>query len=612
MTLISLEFQPGINKEWTDYAAEGGWVDGDKVRFRKGRPEKIGGWGKVTSNTFLGVCRAIHTWSDLSSAIRGGLGTHLKYYIEEGGVFYDVTPIRSDVTLGTDPITTDAAASGIITVTHASHGAILNDYVTFSGATAVDGITADEINTEHQITEIVNANSYKVDTGGSASAGSVSGGGASVDAEYQINTGSIDFVAGQGWGAGTWSNSDVGWGEANTAASIGGTAIRLWTHDNFGEDLIINPRGGEVYYWDTSNGTSTRAVALSTLGGASDTPTNCNIVLVSENRQVIGYGTNSIGTSTQDPMLVRWTDEEDATNWTPSPSNSAGGYRLGVGSGIVAAEKARQEILIWTTSAIYSQRFTGAPYYWGFSLLSQNVSIISPSAAIMADSIMYWMDNGTFYRYTGRVEVVPCSVLSYVFDDLNYDQSYKVVAGGNSAYGEVWWFYPSVSGGTDEIDRYVMYNYKENSWSIGTLVRTAWEESRLRSNPIAAGTDNYLWNHELGENADGAAMASYIQSADMDMTGRDGGEGDRLYFAHRLIPDMKMSNGEVTIKLNMKNYPQDTERTPVSVTVLPSDTKKSIRARGRHMNVRVESDFINTDWRLGNTRVDVRADGRRE
>lgn len=603
MAFIPIEFQPGINKEGTDYSAEGGWIDSDKIRFRKGYVERIGGWISSTSNTFLGVCRALHTWSDLISAIRIGVGTHLKYYLNEGGVYYDITPIRRSVTLGTDPLTSDAAASGVITVTDSGHGAKVGDYVTLSGATAFDGLTTGDLNKEHVITEVTSSTAYKVDTGGSASVGSVSGGGSSVDADYQINIGLVDWVAGTGWGAGEYSESGRGWGESS-AFVAGGEQIRLWTHDNYGEDLVICPRGGKIYYWDKTGGTGARAVDIGTLGGASDTPTICNIVAVTENRQVMAYGVNDLGSGNIDPMLIRWSDEEDVAMWTPDVTNGSGGYRLGKGSLIVAVQKGRQENLIWTDAAIYSQRL-GGEFLWTHSLLTQNVSIMGPNASIMVDQVMYWMDRGNFYRYTGRVEILPCSLLSSVFDDFNYDQAWKVVVGRNSEYGEITWFYPS--SGSSENDKYITYNYKEDVWYGGTMERTAWEESRLSNKPIAVDTNGKMYNHEVGDSDDGQDMTCYAESADMDLK-----EGDEFWFVTRLIPDLHLESGsEVTFTIKGRDFPFSSKESLVSFSSDGMTYKNNIRLRARQIAIRVESSGQKSKWRLGKLRLDARLDGRR-
>lgn len=606
MPLEPILFKPGVDKETTDYVAEGGWVDSNKIRFRKGLVERVGGWIALTAEVFVGVCRSLHTWSDLGSAIRTGLGTHLKYELEEGGLIYDITPIRKTTNpLANDPILTGAIGSGIITITDTGHGATVGSYITLSGATTVDGILDTEINAEHVITEILTGNTYTVDTGGSATAGAVNGGGAAIVAAYQINVGLVDFVAGQGWGAGTWSDDGgaQGWGDPS-AAIAGGQQMRLWSEDNFGEDLVINPRGGEIYYWDRTNGTSTRAVALSTLVGASDTPTHANIISVTENRQVMAYGVNDIGTSIQDPMLIRWCDEESIANWTPEVDNGAGGFRLGVGSLIIASEKGRQETLVWTDKAVYAQRL-GGEFIWTHPLLTINVSIISPKAAILVDQVMHWMDRGNFYKYGGRVEILPCSQLAYVFEDFNYDQAFKVTVGRNSEFGEITWWYPS--GGSSENDRYITYNYKENIWYGGTIERTAWEESRLRSKPIAVDSNGIIYSHEVGDSDNGSDLTCYAESADLDL-----GDGDVYWFINRILPDLKLKTGaEVTITIKGRDYPLNNKETQEIFTVDATTGKNDVRLRARQIAIRVESVGQKAGWRLGRIRIGWRPDGRR-
>jgi len=596
--LTPLVFKPGIYKEGTDYSAEGGWIDCDKMRFRKGMPEKIGGWQKLSTTALTGICRAIHTWSDLDGFIRSGLGTHLKYQLEEGGLFYDITPLRKTTNpLANNPIATTNLSS-IVTITDVGHGAAVGDYVTISGATAFGGIAAGALNQEFVILTVPTADTYTVETGDAANS-TTTGGGAAVVAAYQLPIGLADFVAGLGWGAGTWGGS-VGWGSAATV-SIGGTQLRVWSHDNYGEDLLINPAGYGIYYWDASAGTSTRAVELSTIGDSGDTPTAANLIMTTDTRQVIAFGVTDIVTGILDPMLVRWSDEERPAYWTPAADNSAGGQRLAMGSRIIAAQKARGEKLVWTDAALYAMR-PDSEFVYGFGEPIAQVSIVGPNASVMTDSIVYWMDQGQFYRYTGRVETIDCTLLDYVFSDINLTQAFKITCGHNAAFGEVWWWYPSA--GSDENDLYVVYNYRENLWYHGSMERTAWDASRLRSNPIAADATSYIYYHEQGSNDGDTAMPAYIESGDMDI-----GEGDSFWFIDRFVPDLKLDAGTVDVEIRGSDWPMTTPSLRQSFTM--NQTQSRPRVRARQVRIKFSSSDQSAKWRLGKVRIGARQDGRK-
>jgi len=462
MALKKILPKPGINRENTRYTNEGGWYDGDKVRFRQGTPEKIGGWSRISINTFLGVCRSLWSWVTLSSQTLTGVGTNVKFYIEKGGVYYDVTPLRGTATL-TDPFDTTSGDETVL-VTDVAHGGITGDFVTFSGATAVGGLT---LNGEYEIT-VINADTYTVEA--AAQASSTASGGGTVTAEYQINIGAQLALPFSGWGSGPFGGGPWGVGTPSTIN------IRLWSQTNFGEDLIINPRGEGIYLWDASSGIATRAVALSTLGGSSGTPTVCNFVFVSDvSRFVFAFGVNDIGSSVLDPLLVRWSDQEDAGMWTPAATNQAGSLPLSHGTEIVTAMQARQEILVWTDTALYSMQFVGAPDFWAAQLVGDNTSIASQNSTAYAANIAYWMGKDKFYRYDGTVLPLSCDVRRYVFGDFNTSQYAQVFAGTNDGFHEIWWFYCSADSTT--VDRYVVYNYLENVWYYGTLARTAWLSS---------------------------------------------------------------------------------------------------------------------------------------
>ena len=459
MPLTKLQFRPGINREGTNYSNEGGWYDGDKVRFRSGFVERIGGWAKVGTAAFNGTCRKLHDFVTLASQNLLFMGTNTKVYLEDSGVLNDITPIRRTANLGANPITTQSAGTGVIRVADVGHGATIGDFVTFSGAAAVDGLTTSDLNKEQQVTAIIDANTYELNTGGSCTAGSTAGGGSSVVAAYQIHIGLNTTVLGPGWGAGTWGRFT--WGSG--AGSLAGQTLRLWFADDFGEDLLMNIADGSIYYWDATGTTSTRAVALESLSGASNVPTVARKVMVSEvDRHVLCFGANPIGETDQDPLLIRWSSQESVTDWTPTATNTAGDLRLSQGSEIVTALRTSRQILIWTDHSLHSLQFLGPPYTFGTALLGDNIRIAGPNTAISINDIVFWMGQENFYMYDGRIQVIPCTVRQYVFNDLNRNQSFKFHAGSLASQSEVWWYYCSES--SEEIDRYVIYNYLEKTW----------------------------------------------------------------------------------------------------------------------------------------------------
>jgi len=617
MPLAKFKFAPGINKEGTEYTAEGSWFDSDKVRFRSGYPEKIGGWKKYSSGTYLGTARSLHQWDDLGGTDFMGIGTNLKWYVEEGGSYNDITPIRATTSAG-DVTFSATNGSSTVTITDTGHGALTGDFVTFSAAASLGGnITATVLNQEYQIDLVTSANAYTItakDTSGStvtANSSDSGNGGSNTVGAYQINTGLDTYVTSTGWGSGTWSRGT--WGSADSNADN----LRLWSQDNFGEDLIGNPRGGGLYYWDTSGGVSSRATNFTSLGTASDVPLLVNQIMVSEvDRHIIAFGSNSISaTSVLDELLVRWSDAEDAGNWTPSSTNSAGGQRISSGSYIVGALKTREEILVWTDAGVHSMRFIGGPFTFQFRQLMQGPSIISPKAASIAASTVFWMDRGNFYMYDGAVRPLPCSVLDYITDDINLNQAYKVFAASNPDFSEIMWFYPSSDAA--EVDRYVIFNYKENLWSVGTLVRTAWTPAPTRTKPLAAGTadsSNYIYQHETGYNDDGSAMTAYIESGDFDLQ-----DGEHFVLLSRIIPDIKFqaeadtptSDTTVTMTMKGKNYPLESASTLSTSTIETTTTQSEIRGRARQAAIRIESSNVGMTWRLGDLRLELRPDGRR-
>lgn len=623
MPLNKLTFKPGIFREGTSYDSEGGWFDCNLVRFNFGRPEKIGGWRKEIATAFKGTGRHLHNWVLLDGTQELGLGTTQKYYILQGSSLNDITPIRRTTSAG---MVTFAASNGssTITVTDTAHGAVQNDFVTFSGAVSLGGnISADALNQEYQIVSVT-TNTYTIsakDTDGStltANSSDTGNGGSSVVGTYQINVGLEVYSPSTGWSVGTWGSGPYG----SLAGLTFTNQLRLWTADNYGEDLIINPRNGSIFYWDATNGVTTRAVQLSTKTGANLVPTVGLQTLVSEtDRHVIVFGadplndTGTARTGTSDPMLIAFSDQENELEFEPKNDNTAGSLRLSEGSIIVGTVKARQEILVWTDTSIYSMQFVGAPFTFGINLINKNTGLIGPNAAITAPNGVFWMGYDSFYVYNGAVEKVPCPVQSYVFDDMNITQGFQFFAFTNNEFNEVGWFY--CSDGSDVVDRFVLYNYVENAWSYGNLSRTCWLDRNIVNYPRATGT-NYLYEHEYGYNDDGSPMTNvFIESADIDL-----GDGEQFAFVGRIIPDVRFLNNSAAGKVNMviktRNYPGDS-LTTASTNQMGSDTQQIFtRERSRQMVLRLESDDDasgtgNDDvgWRLGATRADIRTDGRR-
>ena len=697
MPLQKIVFKPGVNRENTSYSNEGGWYSCDKVRFRSGYPEKIGGWVQATPGyTYDGVCRSLINWVDLDSNDLIGVGTHKKYYIVYGGVYKDVTPLRITVNpIVNNPIATTNGSS-IIVVTATANNAQVGDYVTLSGVAGptVGGIDANVINGEHEIINILTTNTFELDMGvGNAATSTTTGGGASVDADFQISIGLPVFTIGTGWGAGVWNgtnkttqatlvytsgntvtpsalldatsttinvdstagftstgyiqiNSEIisytgktltsftgctrgatfngstapatfhclaptgpvatpppifvrqivsllgttGWGLASNVSFGVGQQLRLWTHDTFGQDLLIAPRGGPLYYWLNNTSTFDRAELLVT-----DVPiVETNQVLVSDvSRFVVCLGCNDLGSSDFDPMLVRWSNQEDANVWDITATTQAGSQRLSAGSFIVCGKKSRQEILIWTDAALYSMQYLGPPYVWGFQLLMDNISIMSPQAATTANNITYWMGTDKFYAYSGRVENLPCTVRQYVFNDLDFTQSYQVVSGTNEGFSEVWWYYVSKEEVTranaedrdPTVDKYVIYNQLENTWAYGALSRTSWLDSPIQNRPIGAlgttRTGTLVFHETVTDDAstdNPQPIAAFIESSDFDI-----GDGHNFGFVWRLLPDMSFVNStgaspEVNMSLLSRinsgtNYRGLTALSPQSIgateTILP-------------------------------------------
>tara|TARA_R110002012_G_scaffold147304_3_gene305782 strand:+ start:4418 stop:6310 length:1893 start_codon:yes stop_codon:yes gene_type:complete len=630
MPLTKLNFKPGINKEETDYSNEGGWVDGDKVRFRKGRVEKIGGWEKFSPSSIIGSARALHSWISLGGSKYLGIGTTNKYYIEEGGTYNDVTPIRTTTTNAATFAATNGSST--VTVTDASHGAVSGDFVTFSSAVSLGGnVIATVLNQEYQIDLVTGTNTYTItakDTSGTtvtANASDSGNGGSATDAAYQVNSGLDFYVESTGWGVGTWGAG--GWGSATSLSDT--NQLRLWTHDNFGEDLIINPRGGSIYRWVENDGLSTRAVQLSTVSGANLVPTQGLQVITSEtDRHLIVLGADPISGSSRtgviDPMLIAFSDQENALQFEPLTTNTAGSLRLSSGSTIVGGLKARQEVLIWTDTSLYSMNFIGPPLTFALNLINEGAGLLGPKAAVNSPKGVFFMSKKGFYFYNGAVQKLPCSVQDYVFSDLDESQAYKCFAGLNEEFSEVWFFYPSTTDDEREISRYVIYNYEENSWSIGTLERYSWLAAGVLNKPLAAGeasSTKFIYEHERGFNNDTGSMDGvFVESADIDIA-----DGDNYVFLKKVLPDILFvndigtsQNGAVNIVLKRRDFSNQTLSTDSTTQVTASSTFGSLRSRGRQFVLRFESDDDNSEgdrknykWRLGNTRVEIQPSGRR-
>jgi len=734
MPLTNLKFKPGINKEITPYSEGNGWVDCDKIRFRFGYPEKLNGWEKSTNNAFLGLCRGMHEFVALSGEKFLGLGTELKFYIKEGVDFKDITPIKQ-VTSAGDVTFSASNGSPVITVSDTSHGCVANDFVTFSGAASLGGnITANVLNQEYQVTEVVDGNTYKISartvstiesvtvSGGisvtavTANASDTGNGGGSVVGTYQIGTGLNSSVFGTGWGAGVWggtttgaltttvneggtlsasdttitvanttgivasdiiliddelilvggiSSNDLtgctrghkgttaathadgssvrlatgnaltaddfsGWGLALVSGTITPSAnLRIWTQDNFGEDLLLNERNGRIYYWDKTNGTGTRAKFLTDsalgLGTRTSVPTIATQVLLSDrDRHVIAFGADGLGATSsatdgngiQDPLLIRFSSQENPVDWYPTSVSTAGDLRISSGSKIIQAVETRQQILVFTDVSIHAMQFLGPPFTFGINLISENITIASPKAAVAVDDAVFWMGSAEFYEFTGAVQRIPCTVRDYVFNDINTSQSDKIIAGANVSFSEVWWFYPSSD--STENNRYVVYNYLEKIWFIGNLSRTAWLDRGISSLPLAAANNNFLYNQEVGAQDDGSAMTSFIESGDMSIT-----DGNQFSFINRVIPDINfretVDTSSLDFILDTKSFPGQADQSSSTNTVsktssTPVDQYTNqyfTRLRGRSFTLKIQSTDANVLWRLGVPRIDIRPDGRR-
>ncbi len=623
MPLQKLRYKPGVNRDVTSYTNEGGWVDSDKVRFRLGFPEKIGGWVKNTLNTYLGSARSLFPWTALDSTKFLGVGTNIKFYVVEGDAFNDITPIRSTTT-GTATFSVGDGFT-VATVTDSTHGANPGDFVTFSNAASLGGnVTAAVLNQEFEVQTVPTTSTYTINISATGNSSDSGNGGGSTVAAYQIDCGLDTQVGGSGWGSSTWGRST--WG---SSFGLGvATELALWNQDNFGEDLLLNLRDGAIYYWDRSGGVAARAVNLVDVVGANNAPTIAKQVMVSDNsRHVIAFGTNNIGTAVQDPLLIRFSSSESLTDWSPVPTNSAGDLRIGSGSTFVTAIETKREIVIFTDSTLHSMQFLGAPFSFGIQPLSTGITIMGPNAAVAVEDAVFWMGQDSFYLYEGGTKQLPCMVKEKVFFDFDYTQKDKVFAAHNAEFSEVTWFYCSdtnsvANGGNGQNNLYVTYNYSEAVWYYGTLDRTAFIDRGIFQYPIGA-QDGYLYNHEVGYDADGSAMTSSIEASPIDV-----GEGERFMFINKIIPDITFQGStggtpSASMTLSMQDYPGSSygqaetdavTSSAISTTTVPFEqftTKADIRLRGRAFAFKVDSTALGVRWRLGTPRIQLRQDGRR-
>ena len=705
MPLQKLALKPGLNREGTSYSNEGGWYDGDKIRFRSGLPEKIGGWTQVSPSTFLGYCRSLWNWVDLSGNNFIGVGTTSKYYIYNGGTYNDITPIYYTSTLGTNPIAS-TASSTLVTITDTAYNPAVGDYLLFSSVVTVGGAV---ISGEYIVTSVPSATTYTIVVASAAS--STTAGGTGMVVQYEYPTGLNVYSIGTGWGAGPWSRGT--WGSSYSSGI--GQQLRLWTNDNFGQDLVIAPRGGGIYYWQDANGVGTRAVSLSSLANSTAStiqtvsfasgagsvvvssptgiypyayvtgtgiaagtqvastyiignttvsltantiassagtnltfsysgqyvPTATNQIITSAIQEfVIAFGANSYNggtySSTFNPMLVRWSDQANAYQWVPQVTNQSGEFALSNGSFIMGARATRQEILVWTNTALYTMQYIGYPYVWSFQLLMDNISVISPNCMVTVNNRTFWMGTSKFYMYDGTVHTLPCSLRQYIFDDINLNQSFQVFAGANEGFNEVWWFYVSNESSGNAVDKYVIYNYLDNAWTYGNMARTAWLQTNIQSNPVAADYNSRLLYHESGvddvSTSSPQPIYAYIQSSDFGVQAQDSSAGQHYGFVWRMLPDVNfngsnVANPQVTIQLlprqnsgtaygtsdlnpviSTQTYASPT---PQEYTVQQFTGQVYTRLRGRQMSFKIYSNTLGVAWQLGTPRFDVKPDGKR-
>lgn len=608
MALQKISIKPGVFRNNTNYSSEGRYFDGDKVRFRSGVPEKIGGWSKYSSDAYVGTCTALFGWNLLSGVPLLAFGSNLKYYIDESGVYHDVTPVqRTATTTGASLSVTNGSAVLRITDTHTAG---LGDYLTVSGAVGFGGITAAQINKEHIVTNLTS--SYVEVVLSSNATSNAAGGAEVVHVYYQLNVAPEYGTMGYGWGAGAWGTNTSGWGTSSESGIS--SKPRLWAQTAFGEIHVFAPVGGAIYYHMGADLTA-RALPLSGFSGSSDVPLMCVELLMSKaDRHLIAFGCNPVGSTDQDPLLIRWCDTEDLANWTPSQTNASGDLRVGSGNTIVTAVQTKQEIVVFTDGSLHSMQYVGAPYTYGILPVGENISIASKNSVAVANNIVYWIGTDKFYTYNGSVNTLPCDVYDYVFSNINSDAMFLVCSGTNEGFSEVWWHYPTK--GSTVNNRYVIYNYIEQCWYYGSLTRTAWLDCPSRRYPIAA-YNGHLYLHEFGIDDDYfTPIESFIETADFDLA-----DGDKFVFARRIIPDVSFTNSntttpQVTMVITPRNTPGGAYFNADSPTVKTTNLDITqyteqchIRIRGRQIKFRIESNQIGCQWRLGSTRVDVQTDG---
>lgn len=630
MAIKKLKITPGVNRENTRYTSEGGWYESDKIRFRQGYPEKIGGWLRISGNTFIGVCRSLFKWSRNDGTRILGVGTDSKYYAELGGVYFDITPLRASSVAGGATFSA-VTGSDILTITDTAHGAFQHDYVTFSSAVTLNGaITATVLNQNYKIETVVDVNNYTilaVDPSGVtvlATGADTGNGGSSTIAAYEIHTGAASALAFSGWGGGTWSEESTGWGTSGTTAPT--TNFRIWNNSNFGEDLIAGIPNGPLYLWEGN--TAQRMTPISVAVGATNTPIVHNLLLISDtSRFIFVFGCNPIGSGIKDPMLIRWSSQEDFTQWNPLATNSAGSLRLSRGSKIVAVLQSRQEVLVWTDIALYSLQYLGGSSGWGAQIVGENISTASQNAVAYANGTAYWMGFDKFYIYNGQTKALTCDLRKYLFGDFNIDQYDQVFSGTNESFHEIWWFYPAKF--SLMTDRYIIYNYLEQVWYYGSLERSAWLDDGNAGNPVSATYINNLVLHEIGVDDKSTEttvpITSFITSSQFDID-----DGDRFAFVSKVIPDISFDGSTAAApSVDMSLLPLHDSgsgyNNPLSVggdSVLPVIrtatapvevyTKQiNLRVRGRQMSIKIESNDLGVQWQLGATRINMRPDGRR-
>lgn len=611
--LQRLQFKPGVNRDQTNYAGEGGFYECDKIRFRSGFPQKLGGWLRYGLFELVGICRQMYEYISTNSDDIMCLGTNEKAYLEVGANLIDITPIRATFTTpDTDNCFDTTNGSTTVRVSIVGHGATDGSWVTFSGVVGpVNGIPASELNAEFKITYIDTDNFDITVTTAATSTGS--GGGTAITAAFQINIGPTVSLIGYGWGSGTWGRGT--WGSGTIVPVV--TPQRDWWFDNFDNDAVMNIRNGAIYYWEYTASFNTRAVLLSSLSGANEVPTEAMQILVSQNdKHLLAFGCTPYGGGSFDPLLIRWANQDDPVEWEPAVTNSAGFIRVSRGSQIVRALPTRQEILVFTNSNLYSLQFTGTTDVFALQELADNISIMSPRACISANNVTYWMGQDKFYAYSGRVETLPCTLRNHVFQNFNYDQADQVICGTNEGWHEIWWFYPTANSNTN--NAYVVYNYLEKIWYYGTMSRTAWLDTALRQYPQAVG-GYYMYNHEQGVDDDTTAMTSFITTNDFDV-----GDGENLLLIRRIIPDINFEGStaaspSVMLTMRPRNFPGSNYMTTNEPLVTLTNTvpveqyteQVFIRARARQMGFKIYSDGLGVQWQLGAPRLDGRPDGRR-